>query len=702
MAGADLLVRRPPRACRFRALALIACFLATARDARAQACDEGNLLEGARIVRAEADWGLARLSDGVATLDGSSVHNELACEGLRTVLWDLGAAREVRAAVVQADGEARFALEASLDGEAWRALLEAEPAGAAGLRTRRESGPPVRARFVRLGTLGDAGFSVSEVGVHCREPARASAAPLVTSGRFERPFAVADGFHRSLVVVLTTAGLGLLALAGRARGRRRHALLAAVGALAAVSYAYPLTRPDGRFVHAWDQLHYFMGAKYFPELGYFDLYRCIAVADAREDSTGAYSREAVRDLHTNELRPGREALAAEASCRVRLGARWPEFAADVSVFRDALGPARLRAALRDHGNNGTPLHTAVVRAASSWAPAGSALMTASGLADLVLYLLGLGALGWAFGARTALLAALIFGAGAPWELFWTGGALGRAYWFATACGALAALGRGRTALGGALLAAASFLRAFPAVLLLALLIHAWVARRRDEAARRRARSLFLGAGLGAAVCLAVGALALGGGVHAEFARVLARHSDTPMTNRIGLPALLAVGSEDFERQLVDPRLTDPYEVWKIRQRENARGRAPLRAAAVLLGLALVVWVARRRGDEIDALACGGVLLFSAVSLSCYDYLWWVLMVPAAVRGPRAPNAFVLAAVTTQLVAMSVLHYDERHLLYTLGIGAALGVLAWELVARLRAASPTVPEPARDQSEARPG
>ena len=37
---------------------------------------------------------------------------------------------------------------------------------------------------------------------------------------------------------------------------------------------------DGLRVHLWDMTHYYLGAKYFGELGYDGLYECIAVADA--------------------------------------------------------------------------------------------------------------------------------------------------------------------------------------------------------------------------------------------------------------------------------------------------------------------------------------------------------------------------------------------------------------------------------------
>src|SRR5262245_27997859 len=94
-----------------------------------------------------------------------------------------------------------------------------------------------------------------------------------------------------LRVVLAAAGAGLLAVGallarlGRPQGQRylRDSLLAALGVLGALSWwgsgGLHLTSP---YIHVPDMFHYYVGAKYFRELGHTRLYECTVVAEAEE------------------------------------------------------------------------------------------------------------------------------------------------------------------------------------------------------------------------------------------------------------------------------------------------------------------------------------------------------------------------------------------------------------------------------------
>ncbi|MBI4950965.1 MAG: hypothetical protein HY908_02955 [Myxococcales bacterium] len=91
-------------------------------------------------------------------------------------------------------------------------------------------------------------------------------------------------------VAISKAGIAILAAAavfyeqhrrgiGRPVSERWKRFAAFALALAAVvayfnsfKFGYP------KYYHRWDQYHYYMGAKYFKELGYTDLYRCAVVA----------------------------------------------------------------------------------------------------------------------------------------------------------------------------------------------------------------------------------------------------------------------------------------------------------------------------------------------------------------------------------------------------------------------------------------
>ena len=103
------------------------------------------------------------------------------------------------------------------------------------------------------------------------------------------------------VVILVALGALFMAMAaGRVPAQRRRALIAILVVAAALSYpnfGYLHNHGDRyRHLHLWDTFHYFMGAKYLPELGYVHLYDA-TLAAGRELGAFANVRE-VRDLTT--------------------------------------------------------------------------------------------------------------------------------------------------------------------------------------------------------------------------------------------------------------------------------------------------------------------------------------------------------------------------------------------------------------------
>ena len=84
-----------------------------------------------------------------------------------------------------------------------------------------------------------------------------------------------------------------------------------------------------QLVHYWDAFHYFVGAKYLPELGYTGLYESAWVA-GRE--VGAFADIAwIRDLPTYGVRDVRSIDPAAVRARFT-EARWQAFKADLLVF----------------------------------------------------------------------------------------------------------------------------------------------------------------------------------------------------------------------------------------------------------------------------------------------------------------------------------------------------------------------------------
>jgi hypothetical protein len=88
------------------------------------------------------------------------------------------------------------------------------------------------------------------------------------------------------------------------------------------------------FGHPSETYHYYIGSKYFPELGYTRLYHCTTVADAEVGSPEWAANRYIRNLETNSLESGQSALADPEACKRHFSPeRWRSFRRDVNEFR---------------------------------------------------------------------------------------------------------------------------------------------------------------------------------------------------------------------------------------------------------------------------------------------------------------------------------------------------------------------------------
>ncbi len=155
--------------------------------------------------------------------------------------------------------------------------------------------------------------------------------------------------------------LGLLLLAWqvwRPEWRRvlRDRLLFAFGVLALISYFNFGAFHFPCFTHDWEWTHYYLGAKYFPELEYDKLYECIAVADGESGYADKVLVRKITNLRTNVLENAAPLLAHPERCKSGFSAeRWQEFLHDVSFFSSRQKAERWESLQADHGFNATPV-----------------------------------------------------------------------------------------------------------------------------------------------------------------------------------------------------------------------------------------------------------------------------------------------------------------------------------------------------------
>jgi hypothetical protein len=531
-------------------------------------------------------------------------------------------------------------------------------------------------------------------------PASAAAALAYTIGL---TFGPALG---ALLALVATVFLWWKASAGSAKRSERPALLALllVGALTWSNFG---TFHGIREVHLWDFMHYYLGSKYFEESGYRWFYHC-ALAAETEDGRGEEVRgRKYRNLTNNRLGPS-ELIAAEAMrvCHENFSdQRWQAFRQDLRIFRDLMSPGWFAEAFQDHGYNASPAWTAVGSPISNlgWdqhlppPELAFSLVNLEGATqrkaeaildrfvrnearlyrritwlariDAALYAGVFALIVWAFGLRAGAVAIIAWSVGHPWAYYWTGGSFGRVPWLFSAVAGLCLLKRGYAGLGGAGLAGSLLLRVFPAALA------GGVALRfcSNAATERRIDPTHLRILAGALATLAVwGALSVASGGLDAWPRFISnslKHRETPLTNHMGLPTLVAYQPSHAGRHLKDSA-EDPFAHWKEMRRSLLEGRSVWLWGIVLATVATLVYVVRTLEDW-EATSLATLLVFCLFDLTCYYLVYLVLLAPFCLRRASYVAALIATAIATQVASLTVSWTDERYVLESAMIGLLL-------------------------------
>jgi hypothetical protein len=445
-------------------------------------------------------------------------------------------------------------------------------------------------------------------------------------------------------LLLLGAGLALFVRGWRARARgetpaelrRRLALLGLLAAAAFGSYFY-----FWRFarLHAADAFHYYVGSKYFPELGYYGLYDCTlqALDDAGRADLAALPH--VRNLGTMTLEPPPLALARGPRCKEGFRQeRWRAFAADVRWFHARIPPDQWAHVMEDHGYHPSPVWTLFGRPLASAIPVKGAGTRLLARVDHVLVLAAFLFVGFAVGWETACLAAIVWGTGFLWRYSWIGDAFLRHLWLATSLAGLALLVRRRHAGGGAFLTTAALLRVFPAVFSVGWAAHALRELVRTRAVSPALRRFVAGSALAAAVLVAasVPVSGRGLGVWPEFADKITRFAEHGAVNKMGL----GVVAQALERALGGG---DPAG-------DRAEGSDALGAAlglgrlvVVALGL-LGFWRALAHAEDWEAAALGATLVPLLTDPTNYYFSFVLAALFLALRRPRIGVVLFLACI----------------------------------------------------------
>jgi hypothetical protein len=490
-----------------------------------------------------------------------------------------------------------------------------------------------------------------------------------------------------------------------------------LGVAAILTYFNGLRIGYFKFYHRWDQYHYYIGAKYFRELGYDSLYKCGVTA---QDELGEYrytnedtgrpslidmSREVrspdkkIRNLGgDNLLMSAADTLAHPERCKERFSPeRWEEYKKDVAFFRTQTDKTYWEDMQKDHGFNPPPVWTIAGHLFANAAPASTHYLQFLASLD-VLYLIGMFvALYWAFGWRVFAASAIFWGCQSPAPFYWTGGAFLRQDWLFWMVFSACLLRKRYFALGAAALVYSALLRIFPGLVVVGWLgALGWQIYRHRKLTPWQVRMLAGGA-IAAAVLVPASIAVCGAGSYRQFyEHTLEVHDQTPLTNHMGLRVLVAQKTPvEFDRidlswarlgylQLPfsvgmgrdsgrmkytkDNSLADPFKVWKAMRNERYAQMKPVAYAIVLASLAFFVYVLRRVKNMWLAMCLAQVFVILLSQLTCYYYTFMILGAPLVrVKKVRAfVELSLFGLVILSQVAYRIFYWnDDKYWVLTL-------------------------------------
>ncbi|HVY46884.1 MAG TPA: hypothetical protein VHB21_13445 [Minicystis sp.] len=458
------------------------------------------------------------------------------------------------------------------------------------------------------------------------------------------------------------------------------------------------------YFHRWDQFHYYMGAKYFREMGYDGLYRCGVVA---EDELGVQDREEgddpdfpnklpidlskevrhadkkIRNLgRDNLLIPVTEVLAHPEECKSHFTpARWDAFKRDVRYFRLSSDKGYWEDMQKDHGYNPPPVWTILGNFFANLRPASMRYLQFLASLD-ILYLFGaFGMLWWAFGWRVFAVAAIFWGCQASAPFYWTGGAFLRQDWLFYLVASAALARKHYWKLSGAAMVYAGLLRVFPGLTVIGwLVVVGWEVYRKKRLAPHH-KQMLIGGVLAAAVLIPTSIAVAGKDSYTSFYKhTLEVHDRTPLTNHMGLRVLIShnVGSDIHSGRMKytkDTKLADPFEVWKRMRNERYDKYKWVGYIITLVSLLYFAWVCRRIKNMWVAQCLGQVFVILMSQLTCYYYSFMILIAPLTKLRRDIEAPLFGLALLTQVASGRFVYNDDK---YTVLTGLSL-VFSWGLL-----------------------
>lgn len=475
----------------------------------------------------------------------------------------------------------------------------------------------------------------------------------------------------AVTLALGTAALFIIELFVRRAGYRVPKRVVAffgiaITLLGFLSY-FGLFNPNVRYAkyyHRHEIFHYYLGSKYFEELGYSRLYECTAVAEVELGQRAKIAKQEIRDLRAeNLIVPMKDTYVLDhpEKCTGHFSkARWEDFKADIKWMEAASRGSYWDNMKKDHGYNPPPVWTTQGKLFSKIGPASDTTFKILASFDVLLHIGILVLIGWAFGWRVLAVASVFWGCNTAGNFYWTGGAFLRQDWIFLLTASLCLAKKKHYGLSGAALAWSGLLRVFPlaagfgwgVLVLLHLLRHRSFARSHLR--------FMAGAAIAFAVLVPASMVVAGPGSYKEFAHHISLHKNTPLTNHMGLETMIVHDWDGRMRFTRDETLSDQFQPWKQGRTDRRSERLPVLIGIWVLLAGWITWALHKTNHFWLGLPASVPLVMSLTNMTCYYYVIFITLAAVVRVRPSVAPAMLATAAGSQVLLTHFYWIDDRY------------------------------------------
>ncbi len=482
-----------------------------------------------------------------------------------------------------------------------------------------------------------------------------------------------------LKIILLEASIGLLLIDRLVDGKWPRAriwiarVIAAVMVLAWTNFGG--MRGGGHMIHEWEQFHFYLGAKYQKEVGWFDLYKAAILAD-REGTHLLDGMKETRDIRTFEVVSIEQAMIDAPRVRAKFtDERWAEFKADwARMVSVPIGWPRV---LMDHGNSNSPAWALIAHPIAELLPLTPGNQTLIGYLDMLLVAIMWFFIFRTFGERPALAAITIWSA-MPIVFDYLAGSFLRWDWMFCLGMAVCMMKKEKWATAGALFGFAVATKLFPIYFGVALGLRALIVVNREKKIPKRYRRFFVGTvASGAAAVLLSSAMFGGFWVWKEYKeRIDVARTEKFYSIQYSLQTVYLQFTNSSASELVSSGVVFPGEVKQARNDVDIANQGfGFFLAKVVFSLLVLILILR--ASDLEAFALGPLLVF--IWLTVNMYYWNMLGFVALGLFLRKERPPLGALIGLHAIVMFYFLYQHLNRGFTEGYAIAVCLTAWILV-----------------------